>query len=119
MRYLLFILCGGLLFSCSDSFINHKLDFEKKGVCSDRPRTVKMLSNINGERYLFPVCMDEDFNGKGYTVERKGDSILVNFPKTTGKKQVSFDLVLDIDAKPRYGHIVLDGTDVTVVPYYR
>lgn len=116
MRYILVIICSCFLFSCSDSFINHDLKFEKTGECRSERGPIEMISNINGERYKFDCCMDDDFNGKSYTVERKGDSIIVSFPKTKGKKQTEYNLILDIDAKPRYGHIILDGQEITIVP---
>lgn len=75
-----------------------------------------MTSNINGERYEFISCMDDGFDGKNYTVERAGDSIIVSFPKTTAKKQVSYSLVLDIDVKPVYHHIILDGQELSMLP---
>ena len=73
-----------------------------------------MISNINGERYKFDCCMDDDFSIKSYAVERKGDSIIVSFPKTPGKKQAEYNLILDIDAKPGYQYIILDGQELTV-----
>ncbi len=118
MKYILFIICSCLFFSCSDSFINHDLKFEKVGDCSGITQPVKMVSNINGERYDFFCCLDDGFDGKNYTVDRKGDSIIVNFPKA-GKKQALYELTLDIDAKPNYHHIVLDGKEITIVPAER
>ena len=119
MRYIFILACSCFLFSCSDSFINHELKFEKLGDCSGQSSPVKIISNINGERYEFTSCMDEGFDGKNYKVERKGDSILVSFPKTAAKKQAAYNLVLDIDAKPNYHHIILDGQELTIVPSER
>jgi len=119
MRYAVIITCCCLFFSCSDSFINHDLKFEKTGNCTGVLQPVKMISNINGERYEFVSCMDDGFDGKNYKVERKGDSILVSFPKTSGKAQAQYNLVLDIDAKPNYHHIILDGQELTIVPSER
>lgn len=113
MRYLPVIICC-LLFSCSDSFINHDLKFEKVGECSKERGPIEMISNINGERYKFDCCMDDDFGIKNYAVKRKGDSIIVSFPKTPGKKQAEYNLILDIDAKPGYQYIILDGQELTV-----
>ncbi len=119
MRYITFITCCSFLFSCSDSFINHKLKFEKLGECNSQASPVKIISNINGERYEFTSCMDDGFDGKNYTVDRKGDSIIVTFPNTVAKKKALYNLVLDIDAKPRYNHIILDGQELTLVPSER
>ena len=113
------IICCCFLFSCSDSFINHDMKYQNTGECTNTTGSVKMVSNINGERYEFAYCLDEDFNGKNYTVERKGDSIVVGFPKTKTKKQVMFDLILDIDAKPPYHHIILGDKQLIVVPSQR
>src|SRR5882757_4791377 len=113
MKYLFAITFSCLLFSCSNSFINHTLTYEKIGECSDYVSPVKMLSNINGERYEFNVCMDDGFNGKNFTVQRSGDSILVNFPKASIKQSL-FRVILDIDAKPAYHLINLDGREVRV-----
>jgi len=115
MRYIFIIIYCCLLFSCSDSFINHDLKFEKVGECSKERGPIEMISNINGQRYKFDCCMDDDFNIKSYVVERKGDSIIVSFPKTAGKKQAEYNLTLDIDAKPGYKHIILDGQELTIV----
>lgn len=107
-----------LLFSsCSDSFINHKLQFEKLGACTNEKLPIKMLSNIAGERYELVSCIDENFDGKNYSVERKGDTIIVNFPKTAEAKAL-FKLTLDIDAKPEYHYIILDGEEIPIRQMY-
>jgi hypothetical protein len=116
MKYALTIICCCFLFSCSDSFINHKLKAEKTGDCGGYSKTIGMISNINGERYEFFSCIDDSFDGKNYTLVRRSDSIIVDFPKTAGQKQSLFKLILDVDAKPRYNYILLDGREVTVVP---
>lgn len=116
MKYIIIFIGCFLLFSCSDSFINHKLKSEKMGDCTDYSRTINMISNINGERYEFLTCIDENFNGENYTLVRRGDSIIVDFPKTDAQKKSLFKLILDVDAKPRYNHIFLDGREVNVVP---
>ena len=115
MKYTLIVICCCLLFSCSDSFINHELKYEKIGECAAYSQTINMISNINGERYEFFSCIDDGFDGKNYTLVRKGDSVIVDFPKTATKKSL-YKLTLDVDAKPNYHHIILDGREVTVVP---
>lgn len=119
MKYTLLAFICISLFSCSDSFINHKLKYEKLGACTDDAQAINMLSNINGERYEFFSCIDDDFDGKNYTIDRKGDSIIVNFPKTAAVKKALYKLILDVDAKPRYNLIILDGREVNVVPSSR
>jgi len=116
MRYALIIISCCFLFSCSNSFINHELKYEKFGDCSDYSQSINMISNINGERYQFFSCIDENFDGKNYTLVRRGDSVIVDFPKTANQKKALFKLILDVDAKPNYHHILLDGREITVVP---
>lgn len=74
-----------------------------------------MISNINGERYEFEQCLEEGFDDKNYTVERKGDSLVVSFPKV-GNKTMLYKLILDIDAKPAYRNISLGGRTIAIVP---
>lgn len=116
MKYTIIGIGCCLLFSCSDSFINHDMSAEKIGDCAVFSPNIKMISNINGERYEFMACGDEGFDGKHYTLVRRGDSVIVDIPRTTGKKQLLYKLTLDVDAKPNYQHIILDGRNVTVVP---
>ncbi|MEP7237477.1 MAG: hypothetical protein ABI685_06425 [Ferruginibacter sp.] len=116
MKFALILVSCCLLFSCSDSFINHELKSEKLGDCTDYPPAINMISNINGERYEFLSCIDDGFDGKNYTLVRRGDSVIVDFPKTDSKKKSLYKLILDVDAKPNYHHIILDGRNVTVVP---
>ena len=116
MRYTFIFFCCCFLYSCSDSFINHKLKFEKLGDCSGISESIKMISNINGERYEFFSCIDDGFDGKNYTVVRKGDSVIVSFPKTAAQQKSLYKLILDVDAKPRYNHIFLDERELTIVP---
>ena len=113
MKSFLLIYTAVSFCSCSDSFINHTLQYEKLGACSNEVTPIKMLSNINGEKYELISCLDDNFDGKNYSVERNGDSIVVNFPKAAAAKS-SFKLILDIDAKPAYRHIILDGREVLI-----
>jgi len=116
MKYTIILLGCCLLFSCSDSFINHDMSADKIGDCATFSPAIRMISNINGERYEFLACGDDGFDGKNYTLVRRADSIIVDIPKTPGKKQSLYKLILDVDAKPNYHHIILDGRNVTVVP---
>lgn len=88
---------------------------EKLGECTAYSPSIKMISNINGERYEFLSCIYDGFDGENYTLVRRGDSVIVDFPKTAQKKSL-YKLILDVDAKPNYHHIILDGRNVTVVP---
>ncbi|MBS1512122.1 MAG: hypothetical protein JST86_14835 [Bacteroidetes bacterium] len=101
--------------SCSNAFINQSMQVEKMGPCTGNKPPIKMNSNINGERYEFMYCLDEDFDSKDYTITRNGDSLLVNF-KTPTKQTALFKITLDIDAKPAYHHIKLGDQTIAIVP---
>ena len=114
MKYSLLIFITAIFSSCGDSaFINHKLEFVKTGECTTGDKMINMLSNVAGERYEFESCLDAGFDGKNYAVERKGDSIVVSFPRTDAAK-AAFKITLDIDANPVYHHIVIDGKEILV-----
>lgn len=115
MKYIFLIFIAAAFYSCSDSFINHSLQYEKLGTCNSEEVPVKIISNTSGERYEFVSCLDDNFDGKNYLVERKGDSIVVIFPTLTATKS-SFKLTLDIDAKPAYRQIILNGKEVLIAP---
>ncbi len=116
MKYMIISICCFFVFSCNDPFVKHALKYEKMGDCSGKTGSIKMISNINGERYEFLSCLDEGFDGKQYSVVRTGDSLIVTFPRSADKKKVFYKLILDIDAKPRYNHIILDGQGVILIP---
>ncbi len=120
MKYLLTVAAIIFCCSCSDSFINHSLKAERSGDCSNQPPSVKMISNINGERYEFEYCLYEGFDAKDYTVTRVGDSLLLKFPVKEGKP-VAYKLTLDIDAKPPYRFITLGegGQTIPIKPAER
>ena len=116
MKYLLVLVL--FLSSCSNAFINHDLKAEKIGDCALQSAPIKMISNINGERYEFNYCLEDGYDGKNYSVERKGDSLVVSFPKAANKTAL-YKLILDIDAKPAYHHIVLGDKTLEVSPAER
>jgi len=112
MKYITLFLLVAVVCSCNnnEAFINHKLTFVKMGDCSAGEKAGSMLSNIAGERYVFESCLDANFDGTKYAVDRVGDSLVVSFPKTDGPKN-AFTITLDIDAFPVYNFIVLDGKE--------
>ncbi len=113
MKQIAFIaLLATALFSCEQKpFINHKLSFKKFSAdCSQTVPDVKMESNTNGERFTFNKCLGEGFDGKAYSVERKGDTVIVNFNESpSADKQAAFAITLDLDANPKYNFILLDN----------
>lgn len=119
MKYAILLILSCSLFSCSDSFINHDLQAERVGACAETVQPIKMVSNINGQRYEFFSCLDDGFDAKNYTVDRQGDSIIVTFPKTPAANKAMYKLILDVDAKPRYTTIIIDGRELNDVPSSR
>lgn len=90
------------------------MSYEKLGDCNNEPVPVKMTANIAGERYEFVTCLSDDFDGKNYSVERKGDTVLVLFPRSRTNPK-TYKITLDIDAKPAYHLIMLDNHEVLIV----
>jgi hypothetical protein len=67
-----------------------------------------MTENTNGEHYVFNRCLVENFNTDDYLIERKGDTLVLSFPKeTAGEQQALYKLHLDIHANPKYNYIKL------------
>jgi hypothetical protein len=118
MKYIILYAMMAFFCSCSDSFINHELTVQKIGACATEVKPIKVTSNINGERYEFEYCLEDGFEVKGYKIERKGDSLVVSFPDAV-KNPALYRLVLDIDAKPAYHHILLGNRTVEIVPSQR
>ena len=119
MKLIIFLLIALALHSCeSKPFLRHKLQFKKmNGDCSTQAQGYKMNSNINGERYEFQECLDSDFDGKNYTVDRKGDTVVVSFAKVMKKKSKSlFGITLDIDTYPRYNFMTIGDYTFAIVP---
>jgi hypothetical protein len=110
MKYISLFLLVAIVCSCNnnEAFINHKLDYKKIGECTAGEKTINMTSNIAGERYQFEACLNSNFAGDAYTVERHGDSLVVEFQRVDGAK-AAFNITLDIDAFPVYDYIVIDG----------
>jgi len=119
MKYIsLFLLVAVVICSCNNNkaFINHKLEYKKMGECSAGEKVINMTSNIAGERYMFEACLNADFAGDAYTVERHGDSLVVAFQRGEGEK-AAFSITLDIDAFPVYDHIVIDGHEAIAIKH--
>ena len=75
-----------------------------------------MVSNTSGQRFTFNKCLADGYDAKNYTVARKGDTVLVVFPKTkAGTAAALYQLTLDIDAKPRYNFIQINDQLIGVV----
>ncbi len=118
MKYISLFLITAVIYSCNsgEAFINHKLAYKKIGECSAGEKTIGMKSNIAGERYEFEACLNSNFAGDAYTVERKGDSLVVSFQRAAGDKS-AFNITLDIDAFPVYDYIVIDGHEAIAIQH--
>lgn len=101
--------CTALLLSACEEgpYIKHEMAVAKKGACTNEISSVKMESNINGERYVFEECLPENFDGKAYELVRSGDSLLLTFPQMQSAKTALFTLTLDVQANPVYRCIKL------------
>lgn len=122
LKYAIFFCLAGHYFSCSNKpFVNHKLKADKTGICNTdgSPDKVNITSNINGEHYEFECCLSDDFDVKNYVLERKNDTITVIFPSEKGNKKSLYKMVLDIDAKPAYKHISINGFGINMKPAER
>lgn len=122
MKYFLTALTILLLSSCGpDAFINHKLKAEKVRACTNEltPAKINITSNIYGEHYEFECCLEENFDVKNYTVEKKGDSLFVKLPAANGKTTALYKLVLDIEANPAYRYISINGVGINMKPAER
>jgi hypothetical protein len=112
------ILSGLLLFSCKDRpYLHHKLKLEK---LSDQGTGVQssfqMHSNINGERYEFNKCLDENYEGSIAGITRQGDTVVVHFNNKKTNGQSTFHITLDIDTYPRYHFLTNDGEIFIIIP---
>lgn len=88
-------------------YVKHEMAVEKIGACGNENASVRMESNINGERYVFEQCLPENFDGKNYTAVRRGDSLFITFPENGTAKTTLFKLTLDVQANPVYKCIQL------------
>jgi hypothetical protein len=108
MKYILFSLFMLLFAACQEEpHLKHKLSFTKYNEeCLGGEFPLKLTSNTNGERYEFKQCLPQEFEGK-YNLTRVADTLVVQFPDTLVTSNAFFNLVLDVDAFPKYGHIRL------------
>jgi len=119
MRLTILLLIVAVFNSCaSKPFLKHKMQYKKINIdCSALDPGYKMNSNINGERYEFQECLDSDFDGNNYTVERKGDTVVVSFAGAMKNKSKSlFGITLDIDTYPRYNFMTIGDYTFAIVP---
>ena len=112
MNKLIVFLLLIIMIACNRKpFVNHKLKLEKVSEdCRELQNFFRLNSNIGGERYEFEKCLPAGFSEDHLTSERKGDTVVVNFNKTSsGQKNVVYKVTLDIDSYPLYSFLTIDG----------
>ncbi|MEN9569788.1 MAG: hypothetical protein RL172_1019 [Bacteroidota bacterium] len=115
MKYTGLFLAVSMLLACSDAFVNHQLKAEKIGGCTGTPSPVKMQANIAGQRYTFVTCLDDNFDNSQYQLQRSGDTLVLSFTGQ-GRRRTAYNITVDIDAKPMYKYILLDGQGINLAP---
>jgi len=106
-----------MVISCNRSpFVTHKLKFEKiSDNCENLKPSFRMVSNVAGERYEFEKCLNVNFTKDMMKVSRQGDTVLVQFQKTSDQTVLD-KITLDIDSYPRYNFITIDNETFNVIP---
>ena len=97
-------------------YLQHELKFTKlSDHCAARSDKFEMNSNTNGERYVFQQCLDPDFDKSTLGVERKGDTVVVQFNRSN-PAQALYEIILDIDSYPRYSFLTIGDNTFTIIP---
>lgn len=89
---------------------------KKADQCQPGAVDLAMNSNINGDRYSFHICLQDNFDNAGCVITRSHDSVFVNFRKSPQLKQVQYEATIDIDTYPRYNYLIIEGETFTVIP---
>lgn len=110
------LLC--MLVACkTEPYIKHDLEFKKlAGNCDQVNPSVKMISNIAGERFEFEACLPADFSADQLTVTKNGDDAFVNIPDSGKERTTAYKLVLDVKAYPKYKTITIGGETYHIAP---
>lgn len=117
MKYIMGLILLAVMGCETKPFTKHELKFSKvKEDCQGMSAAFKMNSNLNGERYEFQRCLDEDFKAGQLESIRQGDTVVLKFNRTPGKKQAMYDLIVDVDSYPRYNFLTIDGETFTIIP---
>jgi hypothetical protein len=110
-KFIVFLLVIVIIACNRKPFINHKLKLDKVAEdCKEQQNYFRLTSNIAGERYEFEKCLPADFTKDKLTTERKGDTVVIKFNKTSpGQKDAVYKVTLDIDSYPLYSFLTIDG----------
>lgn len=103
-----------MLAACDDGkdYLKHEISYERLGTCKDINNNVSIVANTIGERYVFQECLDDGFKGD-YSVERKGDTIVVKLDKSP-RANALFKVTLDLNTRPAYTHLQINGVTMMV-----
>src|SRR2546428_7417418 len=83
-------------------YLKHKLELKKMSDnCAGADEKIRSEGNINGERYEFNKCVNANFKEDDLIVERKGDTVSVQF-KERGNQKAEYHFIVDINTYPRY-----------------
>ena len=83
----------------------------------NQKQKISVDANTIGERFTFQECLNATYDG-AYNVERNGDTVNVQLVKSTGA-QALFTITLDINTRPAYNFLTINGNTmpVTVTRY--
>ena len=119
MKQICYACCLSVIFlACNDTgpYLKHDLTITKLGKdCAARSETIGMNSNTMGERYEFEECLPAGFTKDKMIVERRGDSVIVRFPKNEQQQEL-YKLVLDINTYPQYHFITIGDQTLHILP---
>ncbi len=118
MKIVLFFIGVLSLVSCGDEeYFKTNIKLSKLAAgCADKETHFAMESNINGERYNFNVCLEDNYDAKNCSVTKSHDTVFVNFKRAAVTDLVTYKASIDIDTYPRYNYIIIDGNSFVVVP---
>jgi hypothetical protein len=117
-KSIMFLLVVAVFVGCDRKpFVEAKIKSEKlSDDCSNLKNYFRMVSGFAGERYEFEKCLPEDFRKEQMSSVRRGDTVVLNFVRSTGGKNVLYKLTVDIDSYPKYNFITVDDETYSVVP---
>lgn len=117
MKMIHIIVLVALIAGCKTKpFLKHDLKFEKvSDNCNEINSSFKMNSNLNGERYEFQRCLDEDFQKEQLTSIRQGDTVVLKFVRKN-TMQVLYNITVDVDSYPPYNSLTIDDNTFPIRP---
>lgn len=111
-------LCFSLLACDRQPYVEHKISLDKKGDdCTAIQPSLRLNSNFGGERYEFQKCLPDDYDKSLIISERRGDTVLVQFPISAEAEYTAlYEVTLDIDSYPKYNFVTIDYDTYPIIP---